>query len=775
MPASHKCGTRSHLSTHPYHDADSHQVFEILFYSHEGCTHRSIGHKRPGSNGSTIWDLNDTTLVPYNLVLINDRPKATVVITATEYEADYLLKLGKIASTCCPSGTQSWPQLAEHLAGRDVIIAPPPGHLGDRFAAEVGHHVAKVARRLRILHLPDLTDGQHIDEWAGTFDDFKAAAADAPEWGVPGDEPDPLPSSNDPPPPEPEAFHYQPPAPPPPIEATPRPHQEQIEPGVWFLGHDRKQFFFYPRESGQVISLTSGELCSVSGLINLAPIPYWEAFYQNPKGINSRQATSHIANRLIRTTYANSGIYDPKRVRGRGAWWDDGRFILNCGNRLIVDWEHAPELPKSSYIYEMASAIDAPIHTPLPPEAGRWLLDLVKELPWKRPLHAYLFLGWASIAPLSGLLDWRPHLYLLGESGGGKSWSLDHILTPLLGTWCTPCQSMTSEAGIRHDLRNDALPVVFDEVGRGAEGEMSDTMLALLALVRQSSVGGGAPIKKGGSAASGGGVFFVRSCFCLASINTQIDALADQSRFCAIEMERREDADSQTKFWKRIVPEAERLNQAFTRRFRARVMHEQAAVRQNARIFSREIAAICGSQRQGDQVGAILAGLYAVTKGGEATANDINTVLPADMIAELLGGHEDRDEDRTKVYRYLMERVLQVEANGRTLRRAISELVGICVGAKYDDAITHGEASKLLVRYGIRPNATGVYVAARHSLLAELFEGTAWQRDHARALLRTPGATWASGVCFLAGKSRAVWVPAPQSEEPAPTGVDQSV
>jgi hypothetical protein len=50
---------------------------------------------------------------------------------------------------------------------------------------------------------------------------------------------------------------------------------------------------------------------------------------------------------------------------------------------------------------------------------------------------------------LCGALAWRPHLWLVSEAGGGKSWVLDNIVRPALRALALQVQSKTTEAGLR--------------------------------------------------------------------------------------------------------------------------------------------------------------------------------------------------------------------------------------------------------------------------------------------------------------------------------------
>src|SRR3546814_12291625 len=99
--------------------------------------------------------------------------------------------------------------------------------------------------------------------------------------------------------------------------------------------------------------------------------------------------------------------------------------------------------------------------------------------------------GWIAIAVICGALNWRPHVWLTGSSGSGKSWLLDNVIRPLIGAIAVHCHSNSTEAGIRQTLATDARPVLFDE----AESEDAKAQVRIqqvLELSRQSSSENGA-------------------------------------------------------------------------------------------------------------------------------------------------------------------------------------------------------------------------------------------------------------------------------------------
>ena len=62
--------------------------------------------------------------------------------------------------------------------------------------------------------------------------------------------------------------------------------------------------------------------------VAFAFLSFWETLYPSKSGINWAVAASDLFEQQ-----ASNGVYDPERVRGRGAWLDEGRVIFHLGDR----------------------------------------------------------------------------------------------------------------------------------------------------------------------------------------------------------------------------------------------------------------------------------------------------------------------------------------------------------------------------------------------------------------------------------------------------------
>ena len=105
-----------------------------------------------------------------------------------------------------------------------------------------------------------------------------------------------------------------------------------------------------------------------------------------------------------------------------------------------------------------------PANYALTDQEGARLLETARLFRWERDVSGVLFGGWVALAPICGALQWRPHGWITGEAGCGKTTAIEDFAYPLLNGVAVYAQGNSSEAGIRQDLAGDSLPVVFDEL-----------------------------------------------------------------------------------------------------------------------------------------------------------------------------------------------------------------------------------------------------------------------------------------------------------------------
>lgn len=382
------------------------------------------------------------------------------------------------------------------------------------------------------------------------------------------------------------------------------------------LGYNGDQYYFFHHAKKQVLTRTRGDF-SDTGLIELADINWWESYFPmggKAKGIDKLAACAWI----FGVAHAR-GIYDTSKVRGRGAWQDHGRYVFHHGDHLTVDGEpmDITEI-RSAYVYPMSKRMPAPSPTPLSNDEGMDMLDTASLVRWSMPASAALMAGWVFLSPVCGALKWRPHIWITGEAGTGKSTiQSDFCQAPLRGIGKYFAGGNSTEPGIRQQLQSDAVPALIDELEPNDERDRL-RISAVLTMIRQSSSESMAETAKG--TVNGDGMHFhIRSMFCVASINTMLDKDSDSSRLTKLVIRPTRPGDNDN--WQELE---ERLHKITTDdempgRILARALQMLPTILANVKAFTAAAGKHFGKQRIGDQLGTLMAGAWSLTQDTVAT------------------------------------------------------------------------------------------------------------------------------------------------------------
>jgi putative DNA primase/helicase len=236
-------------------------------------------------------------------------------------------------------------------------------------------------------------------------------------------------------------------------------------------------------------------------------------------------------------------------VRGRGAWLDDGRLVFHFGNTLMVDDQKIDVTSiKSDYIYELRRKLPFADDVAMSNDDGKRIFDVAKRFRWVNQASAYLLTGWVALAPVCGALRWRPHCWLTGEAGSGKTHIQNDFANWALSGICLYAQGNSTEAGIRQRLQHDAIPVLYDEAESNNDKD-SNRIQGALSLARQASTESEALTLKG-TIDGEGRDYLIRSMFLIASIQVGIKQQADHERIAKLVLLSKKDPGNSSAIWR---------------------------------------------------------------------------------------------------------------------------------------------------------------------------------------------------------------------------------
>lgn len=496
------------------------------------------------------------------------------------------------------------------------------------------------------------------------------------------------------------------------------------------MGHNLGVYYYLPRGSGQIVELTASAH-SKNNLMQLADLEFWKERCGGPKGAISWDMA---ANALIQLSQRR-GIFKPDTmVRGAGVWRDAGRIVVHCGDKLLVDGvETDPFMIGSKYVYQASTRVFEIAKDPLSNLEAYQLRKICECATWDNPLSAILFAGWIVVAPVCAALDWRPHIWLTGESQAGKSYMMKKVLAKMLNTVAISVESGTSEAGLRRLIGCDGRPVVMDEMESETERDQITTQ-DILMLARKASTGG--TIVKADTSGQGARSFGIYSSFCFSSINPAVKQRADESRVSLLSLRRNRSANAAAEFNDLKVRVRELLTDEYARRMLTRTIQNINVLVKNSEIFTDAAAEILKDQRAADQIGPMLAGAYLLNSSEE---------IGREKAKEWIGGHdwnrhtaigEQSDHER------LFDRIFtsRVIVQGRVARYETQIGMAVQRALGYIDAdFTAQEAITALKNIDIRIKDKWVAVRKPSQHIERVLRGTPWVANWARTILNCGG------------------------------------
>ena len=295
----------------------------------------------------------------------------------------------------------------------------------------------------------------------------------------------------------------------------------------YVLGSERQLVGGAPRDFG------GAQLDAICG-----KNPYLRNRY--PRMRNGKPVEGFVADRaryeLICACH-EMGHWEPSNIRSVGAWLGaDGDLILHRGDHLNINGQVRPLGRIGEFVY-----IPGPPLPPLPKvtpamrglvaslrSPAEELLDRLESFGFARgTFDAFMVLALICAAIMCGALKFRPHGFLIGEMGTGKS-TLQAFICAVLGAdGIVPITDATS-AGIWQALRNRSIAVSYDEFEAEADPKKQDRVIAL---ARQASTGG---IVRRGSSQHTASEFPILSSFIMSCIIAPPLKSEDASRFVQI-------------------------------------------------------------------------------------------------------------------------------------------------------------------------------------------------------------------------------------------------
>lgn len=494
-----------------------------------------------------------------------------------------------------------------------------------------------------------------------------------------------------------------------------------------------QQFYFYATSCKSIIKLTPSKM-NKQNLLMLAPLNWWISMCPNADGTSF----SHVvATDFLVTHGTEKGYFVEENVRGRGMWMDDDRIVLHSGTHLLVDGLLNDLNIESEYVYELRTKLRI-ADKALPVTDCRKVTKVLQQLNWETLADGRLLAGWLMVAPLSGVLKWRPHIWVTGSKNSGKSWVLSNLCVKLLNGFSKHVQGNTSEAGMRQSMNGDIMPFIVDELDSNTE-KGNIRIQEMMEYARAASEGVAEILKgtKGGQAVA----YRPRSCFLAGSIIPHLKDDNDKRRFCVLnisKMKRDEDFRASEKELNSF------LTKDFARAFQARSVFYAKEILKSIEVFTDAVTSITGSRAKGDQIGTLLGGWWHTMNDKVVTLAVAMTETKA--ILELLGEDKTTEDvpDELACLQMILGAETRVEGSEFIGTLTVGELVKMC--AKHEDykGLMWQEAESRLKRLGLKVSdykgTEYLWVYNRSEFVKNLLKNSMFGLSHSSALGRIEGA-----------------------------------
>lgn len=373
-----------------------------------------------------------------------------------------------------------------------------------------------------------------------------------------------------------------------------------------FLGYtdDEQYYCYFLNETDSLKQLTPNEHTK-SNLFSMADQDYWSKRF-DCKGEKESINFDILIQRMFKQQKL-IGRFNNRKIRGYGVHRDNGAIAANFGEKVfykgsLMSISEVKQI--TNFYYKAATNINIDLSSQLSDDEGQLIIDTLSKMRFSHPRDWVYVAGWLYIAQVFSALDWRPHIWINGEKGLGKTTILK--MAKNLIPFSENFKDATA-AGIVQNIGQNAMATIYDEaeIVKGKENQMMD----VINLARRcSSSESGAHVR--GSSSGKAVVTDINSIFMFGSILTGVKEAADASRIMDVELKRSTPQSTQEKEFvmRNIDIISEWGNKLFSRAFmNFDILYKNIGIIKN--YLAKEIQ----DSRQIDQIAPFLAGFRALT------------------------------------------------------------------------------------------------------------------------------------------------------------------
>lgn len=481
-----------------------------------------------------------------------------------------------------------------------------------------------------------------------------------------------------------------------------------------FIGFNDEAYYALPKNQNIPIKIGRGDKSIREKLNEIADPDWWFASFNHQVAdvLNGGMKTvfdHQSAVKWFRREQIKRGMYNTDRLLGTGAHYDNGRVVVNTGLGVCTpsgDWStYEAYTGHNTYTRSPHELVLG--DKPWSIEESQYFIDQLRTFTFDSPFAYYAIAGYCALSPFASMLRRRPHIWITGQKGEGKSVLLKDLIYATTGEGYTVYkEGLTTEAAFRQTLKRDNRPIINDEfeINRREDQSIIDGVLTLSRIAYA-----GESVSKGTSNQQGIS-FTTKIMFCFASINVNIRNDADRSRIVVCRMQQSRDR-------MKSIRNIDGL--------RGRMFRRLESVNANIDLARILVEDAGYSSREADTHAPFLAAYWMMLN--DTTFGEGNDRLLGEMkeAVTTIGKSDERitDEDRI-IIRILQERIRLDGGTETTIARMLVER----------DDMQHLRYDKELQNFGIRrtratdrmKKADGMdilCIVAKHDSISKMLEG----------------------------------------------------
>lgn len=469
------------------------------------------------------------------------------------------------------------------------------------------------------------------------------------------------------------------------------------------LGRFRGEIAFQLAGTAELIGVKADSITK-HRLIQLADIEFWRGLVDHD--VIDPDDMDEICNGINRVAQKR-GMVNLRNLRGRGAIEDRSDILYHLGNRLLKEdatYSKLGEREGSKHIY-----VEAPPLLWSPARKGwqqkaRRMSEALEDFNFRDRQDWLTWVGWIGSALLCGIMPWRVHLWLTGESQAGKSWLMRETAMRLMGDFIDMTSDYT-EAAISRLIQSDALPLLLDESEPGEKA-----VHKVLGIIKTTAQGDAMRLRSQSSSASS--VFMTTPRATLVLASTQVLSLrqAEASRMEMVHLKPPNKA-----LWPSI---GDGLDEALGEGWADDIRHGLILSSRKILEKVREVEKWSISQYQSGSRRAKIAGMIfagAAAMGVRYTQDDLVKFIGAEST------RNDNEDLLSSIMDLIVEVTYDIGTAGESMRKmTVHEMLADCVGKPPRSRVSVSAA-----RYGMRMRGGEdkcVLLAPRRNVLSNLLE-----------------------------------------------------